>query len=99
MEKAPGRELLQTWFTMDISQRLSLIENVVNLEKILFEIPFPASGSLYLRDTLDPSIRVTTFALNPAMRTADEFCIGPSTEELWWYLKRDGLNVNRGPCK
>ena len=36
---------------------------------------------------------------NSNLRDINRFCIGPSTEYLWWYQKRDELSANRGPCE
>jgi hypothetical protein len=99
MERASGKELEGTWYTMTPQERMSIVEKIVDIEKLLFSIQFPASGSLYYRDTLDPGIEKEDIASNPDLGITEKFCIGPSTEFLWWYQRRDELLVNRGPCK
>jgi hypothetical protein len=99
MERAPGKELENTWYTMKPKERMAAVEKIVDIEKLLFSIQFPASGSLYYKDSLGPDIMKADIALNTELGVTDKFCVGPSTEFLWWYQKRDELTVNRGPCK
>jgi hypothetical protein len=99
MGKVPGKELEHTWYSMTVQEKMDVVEKIVNIEKILFAIQFPASGSLYFKESLDSSIKTVDISPNVDCRELDRFCIGPSTELLWWYQKRDELAVNRGPCK
>lgn len=99
MAKIEGQELEHTWYTMTVQERMSLMEKIVDMEKRLFQIPFPASGSLYYTSFLQAQEGVAKMPLETATAKAGEFCIGPSTEYLWWYSGRDTLVVDRGPCK
>lgn len=99
MEKVPGTELQDTWYTMTVKERMDMVEKVVNIEKILFAIRFPANGSLYFKDFLDNSITTIDVPSDVNCEKTSRFCIGPSTELLWWYRGRGDLVVNRGPCK
>ena len=99
MEKVQGKELSHTWYTMTVEQRRSVVEKIVDLERLLFTIRFPVSGSIYFKDSVSTGTTTVDLplAVNPV--ETDKFCIGPSTEFLWWYQRRDELAVNRGPCK
>ena len=99
MEKAQGMELEHTWYTMTAKERMAVVEKIVDIERMLFAIRFPASGSIYFKDFL--GTRTTTIDLPLAINCgkAARFCVGPSAEFLWWYHWRDELAVNRGPCK
>lgn len=98
MEKVQGKELEHTWYMMTAKERMAAVEKIVDIERMLFAIPFPASGSIYFKDSVGN--RTTTIDLPLAVnRKTDRFCIGPSTEFLWWYQRRDELAVNRGTCK
>lgn len=99
MEKVPGKELEDTWYTMTLQERMDVVEKIVDIEKILFAIRFPASGSLYFKDSLGANITRADISSDVSYGETDKFCIGPSTELLWWYQRRDELAVNRGPCK
>jgi aminoglycoside phosphotransferase (APT) family kinase protein len=46
MERAQGKELAHTWFTMTFEERMKMLEKIVEIERTLFDIRFPASGSL-----------------------------------------------------
>ena len=98
MAKAEGQELEHTWYTMTFQERMSLMEKIVDMEKRLFQIPFPASGSFYYTSFLQAQEGVAKMPLETATAKVDEFCIIPSTEYLWWYSGRDALVVDRGPC-
>jgi aminoglycoside phosphotransferase (APT) family kinase protein len=57
IERAQGRELADTWYAMTFKDRMAIIEKIVEIERILFGIQFPASGSLFFKNTLDPGVR------------------------------------------
>ncbi|KAL6705518.1 hypothetical protein ACN47E_006635 [Coniothyrium glycines] len=97
MEKVPGMELQHTWYTMTFKQRMAIVEKIVDIERILFAIRFPASGSIYFKDSVGTRTPTIDLPLGVNRGQTDRFCIGPSTEFLWWYQRRDELAVNRGP--
>lgn len=99
MAKAEGQELEHTWYTMTVQERMNVMENIVDMEKRLFQIPFPAFGSLYYTSFLGAQEGVVKIPFETATAKVGEFCIGPSSAYLWWYSGRDVLVVNRGPCK
>lgn len=93
MSKVAGEGLDVTWDTMQIEERLNMVERVINLETQLFGLSLPAYGSIYHKGFMDQHPTIQQIKLE------GEFCIGPSTEYLWWYQGRDKLYVNQGPCK
>ena len=99
MERAHGKELADTWYTMTFKERMTMIEKIVEIERTLFDIPFPASGSLFFKDNLDAGVSSVDIPGNSSLKDTDRFCVGPSTEYLWWYQKRNELAANRGPCE
>lgn len=99
MEKVRGKELQHTWYTMTAKERMAVVEKIVDMERMLFAIRFPASGSIYFKDCVGNQTTTIDLPLAVNRGKMDRFCIGPSTEFLWWYQRRDELAVNRGPCK
>jgi aminoglycoside phosphotransferase (APT) family kinase protein len=99
MEKVQGKELEYTWYTMTAKERMAVVEKIVDIESMLFAIQFPASGSIYFKDSMESIATETGIPLTVKGDRADRFRIGPSTEHLWWYQRRNELAVNRGPCK
>ncbi|KAK2738840.1 hypothetical protein FQN55_000396 [Onygenales sp. PD_40] len=95
MEKARGKLLDETWYTMDVEKRKHLMEKIVDVETRLFEIRLPACGSLYFRDSLPKDVGQSAVDV-PGH---EGFCIGPSAEAMWWYHGRDELQANRGPWR
>lgn len=53
IEKAPGVQLYRKWGDMGGKAKLALTRYLVKLESQLLSIHFPASGSLYLRDSAE----------------------------------------------
>ncbi len=99
MERVSGRELADTWHTMTFKERMAVVEKIVDIERLLFGIQFPASGSLFFKESLDPDVKSVDMPEDNSLKDVGRFCIGPSTEYLWWYQKRNELAANRGPCK
>lgn len=99
MERVPGRELADTWYTMTFKERMAVVEKIVDIERLLFGIRFPASGSLFFKDFLDPDVKSVNMPEDNSLEDLGKFCIGPSTEYLWRYQKRSELAANRGPCE
>ncbi|KAE9368100.1 phosphotransferase family protein [Stipitochalara longipes BDJ] len=97
MEHVQGKELADTWYTMAFKERMAAMENIVNIERILFGVQFPSSGSLFFKDSLDAGVKSVDMPENSSVKDIGRFCIGPSTEYLWWYQRRDELPANRGP--
>jgi hypothetical protein len=99
MERVQGRELADTWYTMTFEERMAVIEKIVDVERVLFGVQFPASGSLFFKDSLNAGVKSVDMPENNSLKDIGRFCIGPSTEYLWWYQGRNELAANRGPCK
>ncbi|KAL9105601.1 MAG: hypothetical protein Q9227_009259 [Pyrenula ochraceoflavens] len=97
MEKVQGIELQDLWYSMSVKERMNIVGNIVDLERKLFEIPFPASGSIYFQDTkaVEDSNKIP---IHTSM-TQDQFCMGPSTEYLWSHQERDNTTANQGAWK
>ena len=84
------------WFDLPENARIKVVKNLVKLESSLFNLKFPASGSLYYKKDLDLSTQV---AVPSMFSSASEYCIGPDTSLHLWYGKRLGLQCFRGPCE
>lgn len=78
---------------------MAVIEKIVNIERILFDIRFPASGSLFFKDSLDARVKCVDIPKYDDETDVSRFCIGPSTDYLWWYQNRHELGANHGPCE
>jgi hypothetical protein len=97
MEKVPGVQIFKKWDEMGEHNRISLIKRLTQWERELFEIPFPAYGSLYYKSALN---EIETIALDSSIDPEGEFCIGPSCGPSW--LLRPGQSlpgVHCGPCR
>ena len=99
MERVQGRELADTWYTMTFKERMAVVEKIVDVERILFGVHFPANGSLFFKNSLNAGVKSVDMPENNSLKDLCRFCIGPSTEYLWWHQKRNELAANRGPCE
>jgi hypothetical protein len=97
MEKVPGKELEETWYTMTLKERMAMMEKIVKVEQTLFNFEFPASGSIFYKKTLGTGAK--TVDIPSASVDTSKFCISPSTEYLWWFKNRHELSTNHGPCE
>jgi hypothetical protein len=93
MERVSGKELTDTWYTMTIKERMEIVRKIVDVEKLLFSLRFPACGSIFFKSSLDHDMQSID------LPDTAGFCIGPSTEYLWWYQKRNEIGANGGPCE
>lgn len=103
MEKVKGVGVETKWQTMTKRERHTLATSFVDIEKKLFDIPFGATGSIYFKsdvpENLQASLCDNTDRGEGAQTEYDEFCIGPIADYMFWYGKRAGLDLYRGPCE
>lgn len=93
MEKVRGVALSDTWEAMNTLEHYKIIDQVVQMDKELSNISFPAYGSLYLRDSLPATCR--QYPLPPELDPEGPFCIGPSCKQNWWHGNYISISFNR----
>ncbi|KAF1842081.1 kinase-like protein [Cucurbitaria berberidis CBS 394.84] len=98
MEKAPGICLASRWEHLQDLEIRRLAHSFVELEQKLFKVPFSATGSLYFKKDIASSLQAPLYTEEHA-REANQFCIGPIADYMFWYGRRAGLQVNHGPWK
>lgn len=100
MEKAPGIQLYKIWAEMSDRDQLCVVKHLTKLEGEMTEIRFPASGSLYLRESMSDNDKYV--ALDPKVDPSGRFCIGPSCERGWHASGKTASVhscLNLGPCE
>ncbi|KAK0100514.1 hypothetical protein ONS96_007788 [Cadophora gregata f. sp. sojae] len=101
MEKAPGIQLFQKWDDLDGDSRLSLIKQLTELEHQLASIPFPASGNLYLVESV---LKNKHIPVDSSVDSTFQYSVGPSSDKSWdidqgqLYLD-SSQNLDLGPWK
>ncbi|KAF2126260.1 hypothetical protein P153DRAFT_347351 [Dothidotthia symphoricarpi CBS 119687] len=96
MELVRGTNLGDIWFDLSEKARIAVVTRFVELESRLFDLPLPASGSLYyIKDLPADSIKVRIPTADPSH--GKDFCIGPDTRLGLWYGKRVNIQIDRGP--
>lgn len=96
MEKVKGKVLHDIWFDMTPQQTLKIVEQIVEMESLLFSIDFPANGSIYYKRDVPTEVETVEI---PGTGDLDGFCIGPEVRSRWWYKEREHLPLDRTPCK
>ncbi|KAF7288594.1 APH domain-containing protein [Mycena indigotica] len=92
MEFVHGPKLSEIWPSLGDEQVISVVRQLTQIESRMMSQPFPAGGSLYFTEDLEK--------VAPGMGVPLEdkrFCVGPDTKLAYWYGRRAGLDVNRGP--
>ncbi|KAH8725094.1 kinase-like domain-containing protein [Phaeosphaeriaceae sp. PMI808] len=98
MEKAPGIQLFKIWAEMSDWDQLCVVKQLTKLEGEMTNIRFPASGSLYLCNSMADDDKFVT--LDREVDPSGEFCIGPSCERGWYTRDKtpsSPFHCNRGP--
>ncbi|KAB8209894.1 hypothetical protein BDV34DRAFT_8536 [Aspergillus parasiticus] len=90
MEKIKGVALSETWEAMNTLERYKIIDQVVQIERELADISFPAYGSLFLRESLPATYR--QYPLPPNLDPEGLFCIGPSCKRTSWHGNSVDIN-------
>jgi hypothetical protein len=98
LEYSSGKNLGALWGSMDEHDRYRFLQGLVRLESRLFNLRFPASGSLCFRQDLTTTSE--KIAVDPTgSDSPDSVCMGPSVSLPLWYGKRSELEIERGPCE
>lgn len=101
MENIKGVALSETWEALNSLERYKIIDQIVQLEKELANMSFPAYGSLFLRESLAATFR--QYPLPPLLDPEGLFCIGPSCKRTWWHGNfvdiAQTLSKDVGPCQ
>ena len=100
MEKARGQPLEDRWFALSPKERVRLVTSYVELERKLFSLTIDAFGSLYYNENLPPHLQADLYAPDTPDESGDarRFCVGPTSDYMFWRGKRVGLELDRGPC-
>ncbi|OOF91401.1 hypothetical protein ASPCADRAFT_177422 [Aspergillus carbonarius ITEM 5010] len=91
MERAPGQELNKLWSTMNISDRVDIVSQLVGIQAKIATVDLHSYGSLYYPKDVEGGRGV------PGL--VDRFCIGPSCEVRFWEEERRSMDQYRGPWK
>ncbi|PLB54903.1 hypothetical protein P170DRAFT_398674 [Aspergillus steynii IBT 23096] len=88
MERVEGESLSSRWLSLTTAEVADIMRQISDIERKIFDVHFPAYGSLYHRKDLngEPQIPVT-----------DDFCIGPTSARQFWHAERGKTEIDRGP--
>ncbi|KAK2810350.1 hypothetical protein FQN50_003081 [Emmonsiellopsis sp. PD_5] len=89
MEKAPGQELSKIWPSMDVSDKVDIVSQLVNIQAKICSVDFKYYGSLYYRGQASGHHDI------PGIPS--RFCIGPSSALRFWEAERRTCNKYKGP--
>jgi hypothetical protein len=102
MEKAPGIQLFERWDKISEMDKFGIVKQLARLECEITAIRLPASGSLYLRESMSEDDGDAYIALDHNVDPSGQFCIGPSCDRGWYSLEKKAASLhpqfNRGLC-
>jgi hypothetical protein len=94
MEKVRGVALAERWETMNALERYKIIDQIVEMEKKLGCLEFPAYGSLFIRDSMPSGYR--HYPLPEDLDPDGLYCVGPSCNRA----VSDNTDADTfGPCE
>ncbi|PLN86156.1 kinase-like domain-containing protein [Aspergillus taichungensis] len=103
MEEAAGVKLADIWDDLSLEQRITIMEDLVILEKKMISVSFNSYGNLYYSNEAIPGAAaaeimgdVPAEVKNTVMH---KFMIGPVVDRAFWNKERAMMNIDRGPWK
>ncbi|CAK1366384.1 unnamed protein product [Cercospora beticola] len=93
MERATGRCLGEVWYEISDKERVKVLGEIVKQEAKMFEIGFPAFGSVFGAADLPEHIGRVEVGTE-----AGGFCVGPDVSLKNWFGTRSQLGMPRGPA-
>ncbi|KAL9104654.1 MAG: hypothetical protein Q9163_000397 [Psora crenata] len=99
MEKAPGQPLESRWFSLTQKERVRLVTSFVEIERKMFSFTLGCYGSLYYKGRLPSHLQADLYGPETLDESGDtsRFCIGPTTDYMFWRGRHAQLDLNRGP--
>ncbi|KAL3428980.1 kinase-like domain-containing protein [Aspergillus tetrazonus] len=103
MEEAAGVKLDDIWDDLSLEQRITVMKDLISLEKKMASISFNSYGNLYYASETIPGASaaevvgdVPADVKNIVMR---RFAVGPVAERAYWRKERATMDIDRGPWK
>jgi hypothetical protein len=101
-EKAPGIRLGTLWPNLAWKTKLAIVEQVVDLDRLLSGVQFETLGCIYFKDDLQRltgSSLALKFTADRQDLDLDDYAMGPLTRAELWAGGREQMDLDRGPCK
>lgn len=59
------------------------------------------AGSIYFKKDVPAELQAALYTADAKEGNEDSetFCIGPTADYMFWWRKRAGLDIRRGPCE
>lgn len=90
MERVEGESLSSRWSSLTTEEMKSIMTQIADMERKIFDFHFPAYGCLYHKKDL---------GMENYIPIVDDFCIGPVSARQFWYGERSKTEIDRGPCR
>ncbi|TVY94253.1 Altered inheritance of mitochondria protein, mitochondrial [Lachnellula willkommii] len=103
MEEVVGRQAADSWNTMELEDKVSIMKELISIEKKLLSVSFSCFGNIYYAsDNVEGSIAakiVGDVSIDVQNIVSTRFTIGPMVEREFWSKERSELDIDRGPWK
>ena len=94
MERITGVNLSTKWPTLAVEKKITILDCLAQLQSKLLAVEVASYGNLYFITDIGTSLREPRM-YKEASSDDDTYCIGPTTEKMFWKQDRSGP---RGPC-
>ncbi|KAH7347080.1 hypothetical protein BKA66DRAFT_310497 [Pyrenochaeta sp. MPI-SDFR-AT-0127] len=101
-EKAQGVRLGALWLNLPWRTKLSIVEQVVDIDSSLTALQFESHGSIYFKEDLQRlsgNAETVKFTTDQPGLNLDPYAMGPLTKAELWVSGREQMNLDRGPWK
>ncbi|KAK0111553.1 hypothetical protein ONS95_001904 [Cadophora gregata] len=98
-EKAVGEPLGSLWKSLDtlpMSDRMAIVDEILDIEKRLLSIKFAKSGCIYFRNDIPNSEPLQT-STPLSSQILNRFTMGPLVSNEFWSGQKSEIDLNRGP--
>ncbi|PGH03426.1 hypothetical protein AJ80_08674 [Polytolypa hystricis UAMH7299] len=103
MEEAAGTKLGDVWDKLPLEDRITIMKDLVLIEKKLLSVSFSSYGNLYYSSEPIPGSASAEITNDTSLEVKSDvkkrFSIGPVVDRNFWSKERSVMNIDRGPWK
>ncbi|KAH7370626.1 kinase-like domain-containing protein [Rhexocercosporidium sp. MPI-PUGE-AT-0058] len=101
MEEAPGTQLEDVWDSKSMSDKMSIVKGLVEIEQKLLSVSFTRYGNIYFASDAFPGCEAAKVVGDISAEVKGDvekrFTIGPVVDRDFWNGERASMAIDRGP--
>ena len=101
MEEVEGVQLQRVWNSLELPDKLEIVQQIFGYQKAWLSASFSQIGSLYYAEDIGDQNRPNYLYKDSSGRRIknERFTIGPACGRDWSDEDRNFLQVDKGPCR